>query len=625
MSGEGKESVLPSLGGRASILRRKCASQPVSPRGRSTGRSAKNILGSVTPDPRLRNDVLQEAASVSKQQHGINQPSRADFPRPGGPHARTYAEDPTVNSPEGPSIPKSLVSVKPTPVVSVEEGHLGKYNLDEYVIASCVAPSETGQSSLLQLPLVANSDPKQSGRQSVLRKPIPTQKEGSLIVLESDTSSPPMPLMEDSCASSGDECTSSSVSFKSVSGDVKVFDFAPLSEREGDRRSMEATEYPMGGPRPITKDEKIEFDEALPPPLGPLAGVSPSLKPLDLGLSLDTNIEKEIVNDPDPSFHRAVGSPGGPVKEAFVEQVGSAFYINNLKNDSLGRLPQITVLERSPSEHEFPELIAIQESSPGGYSSRGSETFSSNSSNETIRPGARSVVILPGESDRRYHSNCRRRSHGEVDIGSAASRTFEGEGNISPPHARHWGVAVPEGPSRPPTSPEAPAATAPPEGAWVRAASEGFPFPGFSLPRKEKGSVVLERKPFPPGQGRSSPQGIHPALPIKTTVLCYANVLPEQPRVPTPILTVGDGDTGQQDNPSDSTGFSSVRCPPVSAASSVSRANDRAGGSEGSKSSRSVRALLLSEGIQLKEDDAGSGNGTPRDRLSRETGSLSTV
>src|SRR5437879_404706 len=99
MSGEGRESMLPFLGGQASVLRRKYASQPVSPRGKPTSRFARNVLGSVTPDPHLRNDDFQKAASAPEQQHEINQPLRADSPRPRG--LSTHAEDLMGNSVEG--------------------------------------------------------------------------------------------------------------------------------------------------------------------------------------------------------------------------------------------------------------------------------------------------------------------------------------------------------------------------------------------------------------------------------------------------------------------------------------------------------------------------------------------
>lgn len=530
MSGEGNEStgMLPSLDGPTPILRRKYASQPASPRGKST----------------------------------------------------------MANSREGLSPPRSLVSVRSMPAIPVEQDCLGGYSLEEYIhslYASHVIPQKTKQSLLLRSPLiaVADSDLKLSSREPILGTFIPSRQGGSLAVTESDTSSPPtgMSLMKDYYGSA-DECTSTSVSTKSVaSEEVTVLDFARTSELEEDRGFMGAH--------------------------GHLSRASLRVKSFGLGLSLNTDIEKDM-NDPDPSFHRAAGSPGEPVKEAFIEQIGSAFYIKKLKNDSLGRLPQITPVEWSFPEHESPELTAIQESSsPGGYRSRGSETFSSDSSSETIRPGVRNVVILPGESDRRYHNSCCRRSHGEMDIGSAASIEIEeGEGIILH-HARHRGAIAPGGPSCPPTSPTTPTATR---------------SPGFSLLRKERGSVVLERKPFPPGHGGSNSRGIHPAPPIKTTVLCYANVLPEQSRTPTPVLTVGDDDDdgiGQPDSPSDSPEFSSVTWSRVSVGSSTPHASGCTSGLEGSKSLRSVKALLLNEGIQLKDDDARSGNGTSGDRLSR--------
>jgi len=538
MSGEGNESMLPSLDGPTPILCRKYASQPASPRGKST----------------------------------------------------------MANSREGLSPSRSLVSVRSMPAVPVEQDCLDGYSLEEYIHSLCAsraAPQKTRQSLLLRSPLITVADPdlKLPSREPILGTLIPSREGGSLAVAENDTSSPPMSLMKDYYGSS-DECTSASVSTKSVaSEEVTVLDFARTSEPEGDRGFVGAR--------------------------GHLSRASLRVKPFDLGLSLNTDIEKDM-SDPDPSFHRAAGSPRGPVKEAFIEQVGSAFYIKKLKNDSLGRLPQITPVEWSFPEYESPELTAIQESSPGGYRSRGSETFSSNSSNETIRPGVRNVVILPGESDRRYHSSCCRRSHGEMDIGSAASiKLEEGEGIISH-HARHRGAIAPGGPSCPPASPITPAATTSREAAWVSVASEEFPSLGFSLLRKEKGSVLLERKPFPPGHGGSNSRGIHPAPPIKTTVLCYANVLPEQSRTPTPVLTVGDDDSiGQPDSPSDSPEFSSVTWSRVSVASSTPYVSGCASGLEGSKSLRSVKALLLNEGIQLKEDDARSGNGTSRDRLSR--------
>ncbi|PUU76398.1 hypothetical protein B9Z19DRAFT_1109491 [Tuber borchii] len=520
MSGEGNESMLSSLDGPTPILCRKYASQPASPRDKSA----------------------------------------------------------MENSREGLSPPRSLVSVRSMPAILVEQGCLDGYSLEEYIhslYASYVTPQKAKQSLLLRSPLiaVADSDLILSGREPILGTLIPSRKGGSQAVTESDTSSPPMPLMKDYYGSA-DEYTSASVSTKSVaSEEVTVLDFARTSEPEGDRGFMGAR--------------------------GHLPRASPRVNPLGLGLSLNTDIEKDM-NDPDPSFHRAAGSPRGPVREAFIEQVGSAFYFKKLKNDSLGKLPRITPVEWSFPEHESPELTAIQESSPGGgYRSRGPETPSSNSSNETIRPGVRNVVILPGESDRRYHSSCCRRSHGEMDIGSAAGiKIEEGEGIILH-HARHRGAIAPGGPSCPPASPTTPAATT------------------FSLLRKEKGSVVLERKPFPPGHGGSNYRGIHPAPPIKTTVLCYANVLPEQSRTPTPVLTIGDNDTSQPNSPSGSGEFSSVRWSRVSVASSMPYASGCTSGLEGSKSLRSIKALLLNEGIQLKEGDARSGNGTPGDRLSR--------
>lgn len=537
MSGEDNESMLPSLDGPTPILYRKHASLPASPRGKST----------------------------------------------------------MANSPDGLSPPRSLVSVRSMPAIPVEQDCLDGYSLEEYIhslYASHVIPQKTKESLLLRSPLIAvvDSDLKLSGREPILDTLIPSREGGSLVVAESDTSSPPtgMSLMKDYYGSS-DECTSTSVSTKSVaSEEVAVLDFARTSEPEEDR-------WFMGARTPVAEQGETEFHETLSASRSHLLRASARVKPFDLGLSLNTDIEKDM-SDPDPSFHRAAGSPGEPVKEAFVEQVGSAFYIKKLKNDSLGRLPHITPVEWSFPEHESPELTAIQESSPpGGYRSRGSETFSSNSSSETIRPGVRNVVILPGESDRRYHSSCCRRSHGEMDIGSAASiKIEEGEGIILH-HARHRGAIAPGGPSCPPASPTTPAATF---------------SPGFSLLGREKGSVILERKPFPPGHGGSNSRGIYPAPPIKTTVLCYANVLPEQSRTPTPVPTVGDDDDGigQPDSPSDSPEFSSVTWSRVSVASSTPCAS----GLEGSKSLRSVKALLLTEGIQLKEDDARSGN-----RLSR--------
>jgi len=544
-----------------SILRRKYASQPVSPRGKST---MANSRGGLSP-------------------------------------------------------PRSLVSVRSMPAVLVEKDWLDGYSLEEYInslYAPNVIPQKAGELLLLRSPLTigADSDLKLSGREPVVDTLIPSQKGDSLAIVESDTSSPPIPLMKDYCGSS-DESTSSSVSTKSVASEVTVLDFGRTSEAEEDRGSMGAAKCSRGDPGPVTEQGEIESDETLSASRSHLPRASRRLRPFDLGLSLETDIEKDM-SDPDPSFHRAVGSPVGPVKEAFIEQVGSAFYIKNLKNDSLGRLPQITPVEQSFSEHESPELIARRESSPGSYRSRGSETISSNSSNRTVRPGERNVVILPGESGRRYHSNCYRRSHGGMGISSAARIGTEGGGNISP-HTRHRGVPAPEGPSRPPASPVSPvlpatpATAASPEAAWVRAASEEFSFPSLSILRKEKGSVVLERMPFPPGRGGSSSQGIHPAPPIKTTVLCYANVLPEKSRAPTPVLMVDDASTSQPDSPFDSPKFSSVRGSRVSAASSAPRASGCASGVEGSESLRSVKALLLNEGIQLKEDDARSRNGTP--------------
>ncbi|KAG0636099.1 hypothetical protein HOY80DRAFT_1055394 [Tuber brumale] len=609
MSGEGKESILPFLGEKAPVLRRKYASQPTSPRGKSTGGAAKNAPVSSTREPHLQNDGFQKVASASEQQHGIDQPFRADPPRPVGLH--THAEDPVVNLAEGLSTPKSLLSVRSMPAVSVEQDCLDRYSLEGYIpnpYTSYTAPQKTGQLSLPRLPLiaVADSDPKLSSRQSVLGTLIPSQEESSRVGPEGGTSSSPMPLMEDYCASSDDECASTSVG----SDQMPILDFAGMSEVEEDGRSVEVTKSLIADPRSITEEEEIGFDETL------LASYShlPSLKPLDLGPSFNTNIEKGATNDPDPSFHRDVGSPGGAVKEAFVERVEPAFYIENLKNDSLGRLPRITALERGSSEHKSPELVAIQESPPEGCKFWRSEIFSSKSS-ETIRPGARNVVILPGESDRRCHSNCYRRSHGEMDISSATSIKLQGEGNIFPPQARHQGATVPEGPSRPHASPTTPTATASPEVVWVRVASEEFPSPDFSLLRKERGSVVLERKPFPPGRGGSNSQGIHPAPAIKTTVLCYTNVLPEQPRASAPVLTAGDSDTGQPDSLYDSLGFSSVRCSRASVASPMLHARGYAGGSEYSKSLKSFKALLLNGSIQLKEGGTSSANSTPWDRL----------
>jgi hypothetical protein len=54
--------------------------------------------------------------------------------------------------------------------------------------------------------------------------------------------------------------------------------------------------------------------------------------------------------DPDPMFHRALGSPVLPPTEAFVEQVG-CFRVANLRNDSLGNLPRIV---STPSEETSP-------------------------------------------------------------------------------------------------------------------------------------------------------------------------------------------------------------------------------------------------------------------------------
>jgi hypothetical protein len=59
--------------------------------------------------------------------------------------------------------------------------------------------------------------------------------------------------------------------------------------------------------------------------------------------------------DPDPMFHRALGSPVLPPTEAFVEQVGS-FRVANLRNDSLGNLPKIVSTpseETSPNDDEY--------------------------------------------------------------------------------------------------------------------------------------------------------------------------------------------------------------------------------------------------------------------------------
>jgi len=54
-------------------------------------------------------------------------------------------------------------------------------------------------------------------------------------------------------------------------------------------------------------------------------------------------------SDPDPTFHRAIGSPVTPKDEAHVEQVG-AFRVTNLRNDSLGNLPRI--VSTAPSSEE---------------------------------------------------------------------------------------------------------------------------------------------------------------------------------------------------------------------------------------------------------------------------------
>ncbi|KAG0125106.1 hypothetical protein HOY82DRAFT_543370 [Tuber indicum] len=619
MSGEGNESIPPFLGEEASILPRKHASQPASPRGKSTGGAAKDVLASATCEPHLQNDGFQKVASTSEQHHGINQPFRADSQRPG--ELRAHAEGPVEILADGLSTPKPSLSVRSMPVVSVEQDCLDIYSLGEYIpspYTSYTAPQKTGQLSLPRSPLttVADSDPKLLSRQSVLGTPVRSQNENSLAAPESGTSSLPIPLRRDHCASSDDEGASTSAG----SDEVPILDFEGMSEAEEDGRSVKVTKPPNVDPRSITDEGEIGFDETLLTSCGHL----PSPKSLDLRLSPNIDMEKDATNGQELSFHRAVGSPGGAVKEAFVEQVEPTFYIKNLKNDSLGRLPRITTLERSSSEHKLPEPVAIQESSPDVCRSRRSETFSSDSS-ETIRAGVRNVVILPGESDRRYHSNCYRRSHGEMDISFAASIKLQGEGSVFPPQACQRGVTVPEGPSRPPTSPATPTAAASPEVAWVRAASEEFPLPDFSLLRKERGSVVLERKPFPPGRGGSNSQGIHPAPAIKTTVLCYTNVLPEQHRASTPVLPAGDDDTGQPDSPSDSLEFSSVRYSRVSVASPMLHARGYAGGSECSKSLRSVKALLLNEGIQLKEDDTSSTNNAPWDRLSREPRSLRTV
>lgn len=62
-------------------------------------------------------------------------------------------------------------------------------------------------------------------------------------------------------------------------------------------------------------------------------------------------------SDPDPTFHRAVGSPNTPTDEAHVEQVG-AFRVTNLRNDSLGNLPKI--VSTTPSSEEATPIEPVE-------------------------------------------------------------------------------------------------------------------------------------------------------------------------------------------------------------------------------------------------------------------------
>lgn len=463
-----------------------------------------------------------------------------------------------------------------------------------------LSPQRTGAASP-QSPLIsiAYSDQSPDGN-SKSSTPVPVQSAGSLAVPVGEADSPPIPLMKDRYPSSD------SISSMSICSDETGSDFVRVKSRSYISHSTPGVlETPRSDPGPIIDKVPIEVSgRDLLASCSGLPWIPPPSHPRYTGLKLaiNTNIDKDFIGDPDPSFRRAASSPGGPVREAFVEQVGSAFSIKNLRNDSLGALPRITALEYPTSEPPSPELKGVAGPPLIGCKNRGPEIAASGSI-RTTRPEYSSTVILPGESDRRRHSHSNAQSRGGIDIGSAASIIPQSLGRISPTHAYLPGNAKDVGPERPPVTPETQYKIAVPEAVLVRAASEEFSLSSlaFPSPMRARGSFAQERKPFPPGQGGASAHGIYPAPPIKTTVLCYANVLPEQPRVPTPASLPED--THSRDTSSEGSGVTSVRyarvrapSPLPSAASFIPKPGDSTG-------LRSVKALLLKETIQLKVHD----------------------
>jgi hypothetical protein len=385
------------------------------------------------------------------------------------------------------------------------------------------------------------------------------QKESSRCLLPSPPEVPLLPSVISSGASTpsnlltpgrlyedddGISMVSSFVSDRSSSVALRDDLISPSSDQTLSKRFFEPVKTRTRGNTSAT-DKSVTFS------CSPVEAVITSLfveedaHPRKPSLSMDIPKKVGFDIDPDPTFHRSVGSPVNPVTEAFVEQIGT-FHVANLRNDSLGNLPKMystTSEEPSPSTGEnsdadFGTSVYLA-ASPGSLGSSPFETYPS-----SPKPDA--------PVDEEYQS--------AIYASQMLARALEREANgILPPDEPIPDLPVQQSErllakvTLRPTSTDA---------IPLRPGHLGEPFPARLDPTAEQdargsGSATAfpplvemhdtdtargSRLPIPPRRD-SNPDCVLPTSATETTAVCATNVYPEEPifSVPPDTSTTGLG------------------------------------------------------------------------------------